>query len=245
MSLSLQSRRVGDIIIVKCSGEIVGTAEAASLQEHVADLLPDDPNIVLDLGEVGFIDSSGLGFLVRILSRTHAARGDLKLCTVPPRIKEILRITRLKTIFATYESEAEAIAAFYQRAKSADAMDRFDTDILCVEKSPDVLAYISQVLRQAGYGVLTSGNLPDALMLLKASRPRALVIGADLRTLRDTWSADTFNELASTLPVVQLPRDFPRSDAGEAGRRLLDEVRALIGEREPNTPARRTKASGA
>ena len=242
MPLSLQSRRVGDIIVVTCSGRIVEGAESAALQRHVYDLLPDDPFITLDLSQVDFIDSAGLGLLVRLLSRARTARGDLKPCAVPARISEVLRITRLGSVFDVHESEADAIAAFYQRATSADAPDRLDTEILCVEKSADVLAYVCGVLRQAGYGVMPSGNLPDALVLLTASRPKVVVVGADLRAARGTRAADHFNELADALPVVELPADFSCSDPGDAGHRLLDRVRAVIGTRETGAPDRRTTA---
>ena len=66
------------------------------------------------------------------------------------------------------ESEADAIAAFYQPTLSAGKAYRFNTEILCVEKSADVMAYVDALLQQAGYGVMTTGNLADALTLLTA-----------------------------------------------------------------------------
>jgi anti-sigma B factor antagonist len=225
VTLSLQGRRVGDITIFKCSGRIVDGAESVSLQQQVGHLLPDDPFIILDLSDVDFIDSSGLGLLVRLLNRTHAVRGDIKLCAVPPRIVEILRITRLRTIFNAHDTEADAIAAFYKRGESAENEDRLATDILCVASSVDVLAYLSELLRQAGYGVMTSANLPDALVLLRATQPRLVVIAADLRSMP---AADTFNEIADMSPVVELSADFSLRDAGEAGRRLLDRVSRVL-----------------
>ena len=235
MSLSLQSRRVGDITVVKCVGRIVEGIQSAQLQQHLTDLLPDHPYIILDLDQVDFIDSRGLGLLVRFLSRARTAHGGLKLCRVPARINEVLRITRLHAIFDAHESEADAIAAFYERTKSADGQGRLDADILCVEKSADVLAYVSGVLRQAGYGVLSSGNLQDALTLLRASRPKVVVIGAALREARDTRAADAFNDFADKLTVVELPANFSSRDAGEAGQRLLDRVRDVIGHRAGST----------
>ena len=229
MSLALQRRRVGDIVVIKCIGRIVFGDEIAELQQQVYDRVAEDPNIILNLAEVDFIDSSGLGLLVRFLNRTRFAHGDLKLCAVPARIDEVLRITRLKATFDSFESEADAIAAFYERAKSGGTPDRFRSDILCVDKSADVLAYVCEVLRQAGYGVLTSDNLPDALMLLKATPPKVVVIGAELRAARGTWTADTFNTLVGAHSVVELPPDFSSRDAGEAGHRLLDRVRTSLG----------------
>jgi anti-anti-sigma factor len=227
--LSLQTRRVGEITVVTCRGRIVDGAESTALHQHLNDLLPHQPYLVLNLGEVPFIDSRGLGLLVRILTRAQAAGGNLKLCAVHDHIAEVLRITRLKRILESHASEADAIFAFYQHAKSAGASYRFDTDILCVERSPDVLAYIRELLRQAGYGVLTANNLPDALTLLQAAGPKVVVIGAELRAAHDTRSAERFNRLADARSVVELPAEFPSHDAGEAGHRLLDMVRAIMG----------------
>jgi anti-sigma B factor antagonist len=229
--LLFQSRCVGDITVVECSGRIVQGAESAQLQQHVDDLLPVNRHILLHLGDIDFIDSSGVGLLVRLLTRTQNLHGDLKLCAVSSKIVEVLRITKLNTIFDSYESEAEAIAGFYRRPKSPDR-PQLAANILCVDKSADVLAYVREVLRQAGYAVVTTGNLPDALILLTATRPRLVVIGANLRATRDTRTADTFNRLADALSVIELPATFSSDDAGEAGRRLLNQVHAIIGRGE-------------
>jgi anti-sigma B factor antagonist len=226
--LSLQSRRVGDITVVTCRGRIVEGAESTALHQHLDGLLPHHPYIVLNLGDVQFIDSSGLGLLVRFLIRAQAARGNLKLCAVHDHVAEVLKITRLKTMFESHESEADAVAAFYQRATSAGESFRFKTDILCVDKSADVLAYVREVLRQAGYGVLTADNLPDALTLLQATGAKLVVIGTELRVTRGTQTAERFNRLADAQSVVELPADFSSRDAGEAGQQLLEQVRAVM-----------------
>lgn len=228
MPLALESRRVGDITVVKCSGRIVEGTESAALQQQLNALFPREPYIVLHLSEVQFIDSSSLGLLTRLLARARNANGSLKLCAVSPKIDEVLRVTKLRTVFDSYESEAAAIASFYERAKAPDAPYRFDTDILCVETSADVLAYVRELLGQAGYGVMTAGNLPDALTLLRATQPKLVVIGADLRSSRATESAERFNRLVDALPVVKLPADFSRHEAGEAGQQLLDQVRTTM-----------------
>jgi anti-sigma B factor antagonist len=224
----MQNHRVGDITVVKCSGRITEGTESAALQQHLNDLFPLQPFIILDLGDVQFIDSSGLGLLVRLLARTERARGSLKLCAVPPNIREVLRVTRLAPIFESHESETDAIAACYQRTKSGGAQHRFRADILCVDASSDVLAYVRQLLTQAGYGVVSTDNLADALMLLKATHPKLVVIGAEMRAASGTRSAEAFNTLAAARAVMELPVDFSSLEAGEAGRQLLDAVRAIL-----------------
>jgi anti-sigma B factor antagonist len=231
VSLSLQSRRVGDITVIKCCGRIVEGAECGVLQEQLGRLVATDPWIVLDLSEVDFLDSSGLGRLVRFLSRSRAANGDLKLCGVPARIGEVLRITKLATVFDSHPSEEGAIAAFYQQPAPAGAPTRLNADVLCVDRSADVLTYVCEALRQSGYGVMFADNLPDALMLLKAARPRAVVVSAELRAATGTWTAQAFNDLASKRSIIELPADFSRRDAADAGQAFLDQVRAIVGPR--------------
>jgi anti-sigma B factor antagonist len=230
--LSLQSRRVGDITVVKCDGRIVDGPESAALQKHLEALLPHEAHVLLDLADVQFVDSSGLGLLVRFHTRIRNLNGQLKLCGISANVAEVLRVTKLGPVFDSYRSEAEAIAAFYQRQEPGRVVGRFSpTDVLCVENSADVLAFVGELLRQAGYGVVTTDNLPDALTLLQAARPGVIVIGADLRSTKTTDTAMRFNRLADSLRVVELPAGFSRHDAGKAGDDLLVQVRAILGAR--------------
>ena len=228
MPLSIESHRAGEITVLICSGRIVEGAESAALQQKLHDLMAESPYVILHLGGVDFIDSSGLGLLVRSLIRLESMHGLIRICAASPRISEAFRLTGLNTLFKQFDSEADAVAGFYDlptgtRAAVADA------NVLCVEQSTDVLAYIGQVLRQAGYVVITTTNLPDALTLLTATRPKVIVIGAALRLQRATQAAERFNTLADALKVIELPVGFSGKDAGDAGRELLGQVRSSLG----------------
>src|SRR5579863_6578953 len=111
MRLSLETREVGRVTIVRCNGRIVAGSESESLRAHVAWLLRDRRSIVLHLGEVGFIDSSGLGTIVRTLTSSRQVRGDLKLCNVPEHVLKVLEMSRLTTLLEAHESEEKAVAA--------------------------------------------------------------------------------------------------------------------------------------
>jgi anti-sigma B factor antagonist len=228
MPLSLQSRRVGDITVVTCSGRIVEGSESAALLDHLA-LLTQDPCVVLNFSDVAFVDSSGLGLLVRLVMRSRAAGGDLKLCTVPARIGEVLKITRLERLFDTHASEADAIAAFYQQAPSTPTSRRVGTEILCVGRSPDVQAYVRELLRHAGWGVMTVSTLSDAITLLKATHPRLVVIGADLSHAGSVRAAETVRSIDPAVPTIELQADFSVHDAGDAGERLVAQIRTTLG----------------
>src|SRR5258708_18950555 len=229
MAISFDTRRVGDIAVVKIRGRIVEGAESLALQKHLDGLMPFGAHILLDLADVEFLDSSGLGLLVRYLTRTRNAHGNLKLCAPTSQISDVLRVTRLQGVFDAHESEESAIAAFYQRSDSASGSFRFRVDILCVDFSTDVQAYIRELLGQAGYGVLTAGNLPDALVLLQATKPKLVIASADLRSARSTHTANRFNTLADRIAVVELPPGFSHAEAGQAGQILVGKVLAAIG----------------
>jgi len=93
-------------------------------------------HFILHLGEVGFIDSSGLGTVVRLLSSTHRLHGDLKLCNIPPAIEKVLKITNLTTLFDTHPSEESAITAFYQRTRTTEAETHLGRTVVCVARMP-------------------------------------------------------------------------------------------------------------
>jgi anti-sigma B factor antagonist len=221
MSLSLQSRSVGEITVVACVGPIVEGPNAGALDSHVRELLPQSPHVVLDFRDVSFIDSAALGILVRLHARARAARGDLKLCAVSSHIRDVLRSTRLNTILKAYDSDADAIASFYAPADSAEAPASLDIDIVCVDGSLDVLAYLRELLRQAGYGVTTTTNVADARILIRAARPKVVLVGSELRSLLTS-------EVFANSSVVELPAHFSTDDAGEAAQHVLDQVGASI-----------------
>lgn len=226
MPLSLKTRAVGEVEIVQCEGRIVAGREAESLREHVTGLLRDYRDIVLHLGDVVFIDSSGLGMLVRLLTSTRRISGDLKLCNVPPDIHKVLKVTSLTTLFDVHESEEAAVSAFYGRTGHAGRTPVAGPSVLCVDQSADVLAYLREFLRNAGYNVLTNNNLRDALILVRATRPQLLVLGPSLQASPGTMQA--FRTACSSLPVVELGKEFSTLEAGQAASELMENLKALL-----------------
>ncbi len=227
MALSVQQRQVGDIVVLACSGPIAEGPATAQLEKHVAGLLPHQPFIVLNLEGVTFLDSSGLGLLVRLLARTRRAGGGLVFCALPPRVSEILKMTRLQATLASFATESDAVAALYENVASQDLGD-FHTDILCVDSSADVLAYLRALLGEAGYRVTTAANIYDAHILLGVIKPRLLVVGAAVRAMRGTKTAEAFREQADRLGALDLESGFSSEDAGEAGQRLLARIGTIL-----------------
>jgi len=222
-------RRAGDVVVIACRGTIAGGADAGALQRQIEQLLPLEPHIVLNGAEVTFLDSAGVGMLVRMLHKTRGASGDLKLCGLSRRASEVLRITRLAGVFDVHTSEDEAIAAFYARSSAADAPQPAGGDILCIDHSPDLLAFICGVLRTAGYRVLPCGNVSDAAVLLKVSSARAVIAGPGVRAHLDSVRGASPGA-GKSIAVLELPPGFGSRDPRETSRELLSLAHALVGE---------------
>ena len=91
-----------------------------------------------------------------------------------------------------------------------------------------MLVYLGEILRQAGFGVMSADNLPDGLMLLRAVRPKAIIIDVEIRAAHSS-AAELFKDLADPRIVFKLPAHFSHHEAGEAGIGLLERVRTVIG----------------
>jgi len=226
MRLSLDTREVGRVTIVRCNGRIVAGVETESLRTHVAWLLRDRRAIVLHLGEVGFIDSSGLGAIVRSLTSTRQVHGDLKLCNVPEHVYKVLELSHLTTLFDTHESEENAVAAFYRPAARAETPARVGRAVLCLDHNADVLAYLRELLHRAGYDVHTSSKRGDAMLLMRVTRFDLLLIGSGMTTSAVTPQA--FHAACAGLPVIELGSEFSTCDAGEAIAGLLANIEARL-----------------
>jgi anti-sigma B factor antagonist len=226
LRLSLDTRDVGRVTIVHCNGRIVAGGESESLRAHVAWLLRDRRSIVLHLGEVGFIDSSGLGTIVRTLTSTRQVHGDLKLCNVPEHVRKVLELSHLAQLFDTHESEEKAVASFYGPRARAESPAPSGRSVLCLDSNADVLAYLRELLRRDGYDVHTSSHLRDALILMRITHFDLLLVGPDIAASPATRQA--FQSACASLAVIELGSEFSTRDAWEAGEGLLKKIEAKL-----------------
>jgi anti-sigma B factor antagonist len=118
MALNITYNSIDGVSVVHLSGAIFFDQDSTSLRVHVKDLLDKSRQIVLDLGNVTRIDSSGLGTLVALYVSARKVGGDIKLANLGNHIKEALRITRLATVFDIFDKTEDAVASF-NRAKAA------------------------------------------------------------------------------------------------------------------------------
>lgn len=113
MSVKLTSRQVGDVTVIDAAGRITLGEAASAFRDTIRDLAAKgNKKILLNLGEVSYIDSSGIGEMVSGFTTITNDGGQLKLLGLNKRIKDLLQITKLYTVFDTYEDEAAAIRSF-------------------------------------------------------------------------------------------------------------------------------------
>ncbi len=113
MSMKLATREVSGVTIVDLSGKITLGEGGMMLREEVRKLLADgQTKIVLNLADVNYIDSSGLGELVSAYTAVKNAGGELKLLNLTSKVRDLLVITKLVTVFAVKDDEASAVSSF-------------------------------------------------------------------------------------------------------------------------------------
>lgn len=114
--MEIAERNVGGVTIIDVSGKLVAAEDPGRLKDKVASLLSQDrKQIVLNLANVSYVDSSGLGEMVACHGTATRSGGEVKLANTGKRIKDLLVMTRLLTIFDAHESEDEAVQAFTKR----------------------------------------------------------------------------------------------------------------------------------
>ena len=113
MNMTTSTRQVGGVTIVDISGRIVLGEESAALRNLVGDLLnKGHKKILFNLGDVDYIDSSGLGHLVSAFSSVQEQGGELKLLSLTKKVQDVMQITRLYTVFEIMDDEAAAVRSF-------------------------------------------------------------------------------------------------------------------------------------
>jgi len=227
MQLVLQSRPVGDVLVVQCNGRIVAGPEVQSLQYQMERAMREHQDIVLQMEQVTFIDSSGIGALVRIVAGAKASKHNVSLCTLPALLHKTLKVTNLLPLFKVYPSEAEAITAAYLGPRyTENGSGDTPLRILCVFDSAEVRAFLGEVLCGAGYKALTSANVQDAKILLKATKAKLVVLGSKMQSSFGASTRQALQEIDSSVKVVVLDSDFASLDPAVAATRLLETVRA-------------------
>jgi len=111
--MQIKERTVDDVVILDVSGKILIGDGEVQLKRKLTQLLENGHRqMIINLGEVPYMDSSGLGAIVRCFTAVRRAGGELKLINLTQRLLDLLTITKLMTVFQTYDTEEQALQSF-------------------------------------------------------------------------------------------------------------------------------------
>ena len=113
MSLKMRNREVNGIVIIDLSGQLTLGEASAAIRDEVRDQTNQGlRKILLNLGNVSYIDSAGLGELTAAYTSVKNRGGELKLLNLTRRVHDLMQITKLYTVFDVHDDEKKAIASF-------------------------------------------------------------------------------------------------------------------------------------
>jgi anti-sigma B factor antagonist len=119
MALTAKNREAGNVAIVDLSGRITLGETTGILRDELRSLLAQGKkNIVLNMKDVSYVDSAGLGELVGAYTTATNQGGAVKLLHLQGKMRDLMQITKLYTIFPTYDNEQEAVASFGAKASA-------------------------------------------------------------------------------------------------------------------------------
>ena len=111
--MNIKTEEFDGVVVLSIKGNLMGGPETTSVHDKVKEFIKEGKNkIVIDLSGVKWMNSSGLGVMMGCLTSLKNANGDLKLSGVTEKVKSLFMITKLITIFETYDSPEEAVKAF-------------------------------------------------------------------------------------------------------------------------------------
>lgn len=223
MALEVSSQSVGEVTLVRCVGRIAVGEEAEALQRELKEFQKTSKFFVLNLREVNFLDSSGMGILVRFAGTLRAAHGGMKLCNVSEPLLKVLKLTKLDNVLEIYEHELEAVNAFYHQKKQA-AVSAEGAQVICIDSSENVLAYLRALLTQHGFSVMSTASAYDARILLKATRPALVILGPHVPGVKNQHFVDAIKDL----PVLALGAEFHTGEAGAAAEMLMIRIKTAM-----------------
>src|SRR4051794_17599664 len=116
MSLSITVRNVGDVTVLDLSGRITLGEATGELRDAVSAEVAKNTRILLNLGGVSYIDSAGLGELVGCHTTVRNRGGELKMLNMQKRVRDLMQITRLLTVFESFDDEDLAVRSFSRAA---------------------------------------------------------------------------------------------------------------------------------
>lgn len=102
----------GNVLVLELEVEHLDAANVRTIKEQLSQLMQDHKNVVMDMSQLQFVDSSGLGALISCLRQAKAANGDFRLCNMTQTVRSLFELMRMHRVFNIYESRPQAVRSF-------------------------------------------------------------------------------------------------------------------------------------
>lgn len=220
MPLTLNTRHLGNVYIIQCSGSIIYGEEERDLDAVLDHAERQFLRIVLNFSGVTRLDSMGLGLLVRHSGRLAKRGGAILLAECPAFVVSLLDLTKVSLIMHNFKTEDEAIVSFLSHP-IARKVTGHGPRLLVFDPSADLCMFARTVLSQRGFDVRTTCALGDAKLLLRVDNVDYVLVGPCSSQLSPERAASDLAAIAPRASIMQLGSDFKSSDALEATTQLL------------------------
>lgn len=111
MAISIETRSIGDTVVATIVGDSLETENVAGFRGAITPILDRAKRVVLDLSQVSFMDSTGLGSMLSCLRSVKAKGGEMKLCSLTPEVRQLFEMVLMDRVFEIYPDEPSALAA--------------------------------------------------------------------------------------------------------------------------------------
>ena len=110
--MELHNETLGDVVVVRLKGDHLDASTVEDFKAAAKPVIEKSMKIVLDMGSLNFVDSSGIGAIISCLRKINARGGDLKLCGLSKPVGSLFELVRMHRIFGIFKTSDEAVAAF-------------------------------------------------------------------------------------------------------------------------------------
>jgi anti-anti-sigma factor len=221
MLLSLNSRHLGNVYVIQCTGRLVLGEEVKALEAAFEQGAHESTRFVLNIGELNRLDSVAMGLLVRYAERMGKRGGGVRLAAPPPFVETLLHMTKLSAVLPSYPTEEEAILSFLKEGPVAEAQERRGPRVLVVDESADLCVFARTVLARHGFDVRSTCSFRDAKTLLQVDEVDYILVGPGTPQLSSETVLTALTALAPKATALRLDPDFKIRDAREATNALL------------------------
>jgi anti-anti-sigma factor len=216
--------RKQDVAILRCAGSIVVGDDTDYFHRAMADAAVAAHGIVVDLEKVKFVDSSGLGSLIRACNVQAVQHRPVAYLKPSRRVLELIKMTGVDRVLKVFDDEGAAMQ-HAGASRAAVAAGGTGTAILCVEPDPPMQACLTALLEAGGFKVTAVRSAYDARMLGTSAARELVVLGPGLS---DSAKAAARSTLSKVKHFVDVPQEFVAEQSEEAMRKLVQDVTAAL-----------------